>query len=61
MVTVTIPGKANTFMGLVLPNGPSLVDPFAAASMEHLEAHTVLGDIPVFLGWKQIRQFQENS
>jgi len=35
------PGKARSILGLVLPQGPSLVDPLAAASVEDLEAHTV--------------------
>ena len=34
-------GKARSILGLVLPQGPSLVDPLAAASVEDLEAHTV--------------------
>ena len=39
--SVACSGKARSILGLVLPQGPSLVDPLAAASVEDLEAHTV--------------------
>ena len=42
-------GHAASLLELVLPSGPSLVDPAAAASMEDLEGYTVRS--PVACCW----------